>query len=98
MQERKTWKVNGFLAIFLALVSIGATVYYSIHFNIAMILASSLLALIILSSLTIVQPNQTRVVVFFGRYMGKHPGQRFVDDSSSDSPYHGLAAGEQFQL
>ena len=70
MQERKAWKVNGFLAIFLALVSIGATVYYSIHFNIAMILASSLLALIILSSLTIVQPNQTRVVVFFGRYMG----------------------------
>ncbi len=70
MQERKAWKVNGFLAIFLALVSIGATVYYSIHFNFAMILVSSLLALIILSSLTIVQPNQARVVVFFGRYMG----------------------------
>lgn len=70
MQERKAWKVNGFLAIFLALVFIGATVYYSIHFNFAMILVSSLLALIILSSLTIVQPNQARVVVFFGRYMG----------------------------
>ena len=70
MQERKAWKVNGFLAIFLALICIGATVYYSIHFNFAMILASSLLALIILSSLTIVQPNQARVVVFFGRYMG----------------------------
>ena len=70
MQERKAWKVNGFLAIFLALVSIGATVYFSMHFNFAIILVSSLLALIILSSLTIVQPNQARVVVFFGRYMG----------------------------
>ncbi|HRY13182.1 MAG TPA: SPFH domain-containing protein [Syntrophomonadaceae bacterium] len=70
MQERKAWKVNGFLAIFLALACIVATVYYSIHFSIAMILASSFLALIILSSLTIVQPNQARVVVFFGRYLG----------------------------
>ncbi len=70
MQERKAWKVNGFLAISLAVACIGATVYYSIHLNVGIILASSLLALIIFSSLTIVQPNQARVIVFFGRYLG----------------------------
>ncbi|MEQ8201938.1 MAG: SPFH domain-containing protein [Syntrophomonadaceae bacterium] len=70
MQERKAWKVNGFLALLAALLCIGGTVYYSIYFNFAIILATSLSALIILSSLTIIQPNQARVVTFFGRYLG----------------------------
>ncbi len=70
MQERKAWKVNGFLALLAALLCLAGTVYYSIHFNFPMILATSLVALIIFSSLTIVQPNQARVIIFFGRYLG----------------------------
>ncbi|MDD4776176.1 MAG: SPFH domain-containing protein [Syntrophomonas sp.] len=70
MQENKAWKVNGFLALLAALLCLIGTVYYSIHFNLLMIVATSLLALIIFSSLTIVQPNQARVIIFFGRYLG----------------------------
>lgn len=70
MHERKAWRVNGFLALLVGLLLIVGTIYYSIHFNFGLILASSLLALIIFSSLTIVQPNQARVVTFFGRYIG----------------------------
>lgn len=70
MQERAVWKVNGFLALLVALLCLGGTIFFSIHFNFWLIITTVLIAVIIFSSITIVQPNQARVVTFFGRYLG----------------------------
>jgi regulator of protease activity HflC (stomatin/prohibitin superfamily) len=45
-------------------------IYFIFQFNILMAILSLLVTLIILSSITIVQPNQARVITFFGRYLG----------------------------
>ncbi len=70
MQERVVWRVNGFLALLVAFVCLAGTVFFSIKFNFLLVILTALIALIIFSSITIVQPNQARVVTFFGRYLG----------------------------
>ncbi len=70
MKEREVWKFNGFLALMVALLSIGAMMYFIFQLNITLAILSLILAIIIFSSITIVQPNQARVITFFGRYLG----------------------------
>jgi len=70
MKERDVWKINGFLALLLALLCSGLSLYLFIQESIALGIGSLLLAIIIFSSITIVQPNQSRVITFFGRYLG----------------------------
>jgi len=70
MEEREVWKFNGFLALFTALLCMLLTIYFAIQVQITLGVLSLLIALIICSSITIVQPNQARVVTFFGRYLG----------------------------
>jgi regulator of protease activity HflC (stomatin/prohibitin superfamily) len=70
LKEREVWKINGFLALLAALLSIGSMTYFIFQINILLAISSLLLAIIIFSSITIVQPNQARVITFFGRYLG----------------------------
>lgn len=79
MKESKAWKVNGFLALLLVLLLYGGFVYFIViqpvqhDFSWPATLASIatfLLATILASGFTVVQPNQARVVIFFGRYLG----------------------------
>ncbi len=70
MQERKVWKFNGFLALLLALLGLLLTVYFSIQLQIVLASLSFIVALVIFCSITIVQPNQARVITFFGSYLG----------------------------
>jgi len=70
VQERAVFKINGFLALFVALLCILMTVYFAVQMQIVLGVFSLLTAIIISSALTIVQPNQSRVVIFFGRYVG----------------------------
>ena len=70
MKERDVWKVNGFLALFAALLFMLLTAYFAIQLQVVLGILSLLTALIICSSITIVQPNQARVITFFGRYLG----------------------------
>ncbi|MEA4924763.1 MAG: SPFH domain-containing protein [Syntrophomonadaceae bacterium] len=70
MQERKVWKFNGFLALLLALLCLLLTVYFSIQLQIVLASLSFIVTLIIFCSITIVQPNQARVITFFGSYLG----------------------------
>ena len=70
MKEREVWKINGFLALLMALLWSGFAIYLLIQESIPLGIGSLLLAIIILSSITIVQPNQARVITFFGRYLG----------------------------
>lgn len=72
MAEKKIWKVNGFIGIFLFLVFSGIALFF---FNIqeetgelvgiGLAIAFLLIGMLMLSGLTIVQPNKAHVCTFF---------------------------------
>lgn len=70
MQEKSAWKINGFLALFIFLaLFVGSFLCFAFE----AILAGFLLliaSLLMLTCITIVQPNQAKVVTFFGNYVG----------------------------
>ncbi len=78
MQERKAWHMNGFGALLLGTAAfVGAVLLFISSDEFALgaagyVLGSLLLlaSLILFSALTIVQPNQAKVITFFGRYKG----------------------------
>ncbi|HQE23286.1 MAG TPA: SPFH domain-containing protein [Syntrophomonadaceae bacterium] len=75
MNEKQAWKMNGFVGILIMLLLLGAGVYLfftPISLPVAIGLATLIfIAVCVLASgLTIVQPNEARVVIFFGRYVG----------------------------
>ncbi len=83
VRERGAWTVDGFLALLAALVLLvlaGLVLSIAVRAGLsndpvppAPIVGTVLLVLLaglVLSSLTVVQPGQTQVVQFFGRYVG----------------------------
>lgn len=85
--ERPAWAVNGFLAALLALLlvvgGIGLFVLGAVQESIAACVAAVVLVLlgvVVATSLTIVQPGETKVLQFFGRYLGtiRRTGLSFV--------------------
>jgi len=79
MNESKAWKTNGFLALLLVLILYGGSIYFIViqpvrhAFSWPATLASAacfLLATILASGITVVQPNQAKIVIFFGRHLG----------------------------
>ncbi|MDA9471829.1 SPFH domain-containing protein [Enterococcus sp. 5H] len=77
MEEKKTFHVNGYIAlvVLVILIIIGG---YSFYFGVVdesfvMITISLILwvvSALFLSSLTIVSPNQAKAILFFGQYLG----------------------------
>src|SRR4051794_10309094 len=77
VHERQTLQINGFLGLLLALLLLSAAI---VAFNRLLVtqvgswavLGSFLLALaiVVLASIKVIQPGQTAVVQFFGRYIG----------------------------
>lgn len=70
MQERKAWSVNGFVGIILVLFLLGGGAYSIYAHYIAVAIPLFILAIILMTGITVVQPNQSVVVIFFGKYMG----------------------------
>jgi regulator of protease activity HflC (stomatin/prohibitin superfamily) len=70
MQERKAWAINGFLGIILVLLLIGGSAFSFYKEMIIPAIILIVLAVTFASGITIVQPNQSVVVIFFGKYMG----------------------------
>lgn len=70
MQERKAWSINGVLGIVLiiALLAVGVFSIFQTYVVLGAVLI--IIAAILISGLTIVQPNQSVVVIFLGKYMG----------------------------
>ncbi|MEJ9210963.1 SPFH domain-containing protein [Bacillus smithii] len=70
MKEKNAWHINGFIGILLiaALLAVAFLAMTRDHFFRSILLV--IIAILIGSGLTIVQPNQANVVVFFGRYVG----------------------------
>ncbi|GLO65346.1 MULTISPECIES: SPFH domain-containing protein [Oceanobacillus] len=70
IQERKAWSLNGIvgLGLIIALIAFGAFAFIQQQFIIGIFLV--LIAACLISGITIVQPNQSIVVIFLGKYMG----------------------------
>jgi len=75
MKEKSVFKLNGYLGIFVAVILIGVAAWILVFmgYNTLIMLAAIVLALVgivALTGLTIVQPNEAKVVMFFGTYVG----------------------------
>src|SRR5690348_13871099 len=72
--ERRAFRVPGFLMLLLAIALIGVAVAVGAQdrpgLTSALITVVVILEIAMLSGLTVVNPNEARVVQFFGRYVG----------------------------
>src|SRR5579872_5884551 len=70
IHERPAWAISGWLGVLLVIACIVAAVLLDHSSVKPLITLPIVVAVVVLASLTIVQPGQTRVVRFFGRYVG----------------------------
>ncbi len=82
VEEKKAWYLDGILAFFLALIVLGVSVWQFIVAAIALdaeepgglrmflAIVGLIVASVMYSALTIISPGDTKVVQFFGRYIG----------------------------
>jgi hypothetical protein len=72
IREREAWTINGWFGVLLlaACIAFSIVIATGIHSDRGYVSIPIVLAVIILASLVIVQPGQTRVVQFFGSYVG----------------------------
>lgn len=70
MKEFSVWRVNGFLGLLGFLISVGLGIYVLLFEMIVLGVLLLVSAFIILTGITVIQPNQAAVVSFFGRYVG----------------------------
>jgi regulator of protease activity HflC (stomatin/prohibitin superfamily) len=77
LQEKKSPYVNGFIGLLLVLVLIGVGVYLLVNGGnngngafIVLGIVLEVIALLLMTGLTVVQPNQANVITFFGQYLG----------------------------
>lgn len=70
MNEKRVWQLNGFLGILVMLILGGLAFYMFLHENIVIGIAFLIVLAVIGSGITVVQPNQAVVVIFFGKYLG----------------------------
>ena len=70
IHERPAWAINGWAGVLLAAACIAAAVLLANSSVAVLAVVPGLVAALILTSLVIVQPGQTKVVRFFGSYVG----------------------------
>jgi regulator of protease activity HflC (stomatin/prohibitin superfamily) len=80
IQERPARATSGWLGVLVVLVCIGAVIGLAYTQVRGLVAIPILIGLVVGASLAIVQPGQTRVVQFFGRYVGtvRTPGLSWV--------------------
>ncbi|MFP7494655.1 SPFH domain-containing protein [Terribacillus saccharophilus] len=70
MQERKAIAFNGFLGVLIILICAGAGVYSLMQQVIVPAILLFIVAVLLMTGVVIVPPNQAYVVTFFGKYVG----------------------------
>lgn len=80
MKEHNAWKLNGFFAVVVVLGLIAGAVYSFVQMKFILGGLLVFVALIGSGGILIVQPNQSKVITFFGRYIGcvKESGFWFI--------------------
>jgi regulator of protease activity HflC (stomatin/prohibitin superfamily) len=70
IQERPAWAINGWFGVVVVAACIVATVLLAGSSAPGLAIAPGVVGILVLTSLVIVQPGQTKVVRFFGSYVG----------------------------
>lgn len=70
MIEQKVWKINGFIGILAVLVLAGIGVAAIVMEIPVLVVVAWAAAFILMTGFTIVPPNKTKVITFFGKYIG----------------------------
>lgn len=70
MIEQKVWKINGFIGILAVLVLAGIGVAAIVMDIPVLVVVAWAAAFILTTGFTIVPPNKTKVITFFGKYIG----------------------------
>ncbi len=70
MTEKKAWAMNGYLGILMIVFSFICAIIFLLMLQPVLSILFLLIAILLASGITIVQPNQAKVLLFFGRYMG----------------------------
>lgn len=70
IHERQAWAISGWLGVLVIGICIAGAILLARSSVKAVIVVPIVVAVVVFGSLTIVQPGQTRVVRFFGRYVG----------------------------
>ena len=70
IRERRAWAISGWFGVLVAAACIAAIVLLVKSSDKGVAVVPLVVAVVILASLVIVQPGQTRVVRFFGSYVG----------------------------
>lgn len=71
MKETRAWYVNGVIGVVLIIfLVVWAALLFIQYMEIVLPAVLVVLALLLATGMTIVQPNQAKVVTFFGRYLG----------------------------
>jgi regulator of protease activity HflC (stomatin/prohibitin superfamily) len=68
--EQKVWKINGFIGILAVLVLAGIGVAAIVMEIPVLVVVAWAAAFILTTGFTIVPPNKTKVITFFGKYIG----------------------------
>lgn len=68
--EHKAWKINGFIALLVLIALAAWSVKLIFGLNIIFGSVVFLVVVLLASGFTVVQPNQAKAIIFFGRYMG----------------------------
>jgi hypothetical protein len=80
IREREAWALNGWLGVLVIAACIVAVILLA-HTSVKGVIAAPIVVgIVVLASLVIVQPGQTRVVRFFGSYVGtvRKTGLRWI--------------------
>jgi SPFH domain / Band 7 family len=70
IQEHEAWTINGWFGVLVVAVCIGVAIPIANSSLKGLIALPIVIGVVVLASLVIVQPGQTRVVQFFGSYIG----------------------------
>jgi regulator of protease activity HflC (stomatin/prohibitin superfamily) len=70
MKEAKAWYMNGFVGILLIVILLIGAAFTLLQQLIVPTVLLVAIALLLATGITIVQPNQAKVITFFGRYLG----------------------------
>ena len=70
MFEKQAWKMNGFLALLLSLITLFGAGYAFFQVQILAGILLIIVFVLMVSSIMVVQPNEAKAITFFGSYIG----------------------------
>ncbi|MBO1001480.1 SPFH domain-containing protein [Pseudogracilibacillus auburnensis] len=70
MTEKDAWSMNGYLGIIIIAILLGCAAFSLVYRQFSLGIICLLMAILLATGLTLIQPNQACVVLFFGKYIG----------------------------